>query len=129
MGFLLYLIPAHRMDVLWMDNYQTEEHIDDSDDTWKSFQHLLLHCQGQVKEKLPEKKEKIEGSNMKQDEETGNKKEEKTSILDRYKQLTCFGVILETHKRVIYIISYVMAITLDIYAFLLLDIHANSFEL
>ena len=80
MGFLLYLIPADRRDVLWLDNYHTEEHIDDSDDTWKSFQHLPLNCKGHVKKKLPEKKENIEGSNMKQDEETDNKEEDKTSI-------------------------------------------------
>merc|ERR1711873_30680 len=55
MGFLLYLIPADRRDVLWLDYYHTEEHIDDSDDTWKSFQHLLLNCKGHVKKKLPEK--------------------------------------------------------------------------
>ena len=126
MGFLLYLIPADRRDVLWLDNYHTEEHIDDSDDTWKSFQHLLLNCKGHVKKKLPEKKENIEGTNMKQDEETDNKDEDKTSILDRY--FTCFGVILEIQKRVIYIISYAIAITMDIYTFLHLDIHANSFE-
>ena len=37
MGFLLYLIPAHRKDILWLNNYQTEQHIDDNDDRWKSF--------------------------------------------------------------------------------------------
>ena len=94
---------------MWLNNYQTEEHIDDNDDRWKSFQH-----QEQIKEKLPGKNNKIEESNMKQNKETENKEKNKTNIFDRYKQLTCCGVIIETQKNIIYIISYIITITLDI---------------
>ena len=48
-GYLLYLMPAHLRDTPWLENYQTDHHIDDNDDRWKS---LNTHCRS-----LSEKKE------------------------------------------------------------------------
>ena len=125
-GYLLHLIPAKWRNVPWLDNYQTAKHIDDKDDKWKSFYDLALHRTmkrqlelDSVSSQVPLKPDQTESPS------SCSKSEEK---LQTYKKLTSFGYILETLKRAIYFVAYVISITMNIYVFLLIDLKPHSFE-
>ena len=46
LGYVISLVPANWRGVPWLDNKQTEKHIDDKDDKWKSFRDLALLKRG-----------------------------------------------------------------------------------
>ena len=125
-GYLLHLIPAKWRNVPWLDNYQTAKHIDDKDDKWKSFYDLALHRTmkrqlelDSISSQVPLKHDQTESPS------SCSKPEEK---IQAYKKLTSCGYVLETQKRIIYFVSYVISITMNIYVFLLIDLKPHSFE-
>jgi hypothetical protein len=116
-GFILYLIPSDWRDILWLDNYETDDHIDDKDDRWKSFRHLAVFRRENPKIKESEERTPI-----------SHPRYENEASLHTYKELTFYGKILETQKRVVYFVSYVLAITMNLYTLLLIDLRTDSFE-
>ena len=108
-------------DVPWLDDILTDKHIDDKGDSWKSTKEIL----GQIANSdvlmptnsLPPTK--CEKENL-----------EKKELFYKttYKQLTCFGYIVESLKKIIYFISYVCAIAMNLRAILLMELSIYSFE-
>ena len=125
-GYLLHLIPAKWRNVPWLDNYQTAKHIDDKDDKWKSFYELALHRTMKRQLELDSVSSQVPlKPNQTESPSSCSKSEEK---IQTYKKLTSCGYVLETQKRVIYFVAYVISITMNIYVFLLIDLKPHSFE-
>jgi hypothetical protein len=135
LGFMLSLIPANWGNVPWLDNRQTDQHIDDKDDKWKSFRELAIH------ERKPRMTDQDGPMSFMRRTTTAWKnlpkslKKRPKSLKERfvpktYKELTWFGFILETLKRCIYCMSYVFSITMDLYTLMLMlsNPPADTFE-
>ena len=137
LGYILFLIPADWRDVPWLDNYQTDKHIDDKDDRWKSFKDLALYKRSRREEELESVSSVLPLKHGAENEEPSSfstisgevsKNSVKTKVLHSYKELTCFGFMLETQKRVVYFVAYVLSITMNLYTLLLIDLKPESFE-
>eukprot|EP00092_Neocalanus_flemingeri_P001559 GFUD01001661.1.p1 GENE.GFUD01001661.1~~GFUD01001661.1.p1 ORF type:complete len:1153 (-),score=202.90 GFUD01001661.1:50-3508(-) len=120
-GYALHLIPASWRDVPWLDNILTDKHIDDKGDRWKSTKDILGHIGNS------DDLTSIDSSSPKKCSK-GNLEKKELFYKTTYKQLTCFGYILESLKKITYFISYVCAIAMNLRAILLMELSIHSFE-
>ena len=123
LGYVISLVPANWRGVPWLDNKQTEKHIDDKDDKWKSFRDLALLKRG-VCPVQPLRLDKSVKAVMSRTSVAWNSllqnlDREKPSEEDMkgYKELTRFGFAIECCKRVVYLLSYAFGMFLNLYSF------------
>ena len=90
------------LDVPWLDNLMDKDHVDDKGDLWKSTKQII--CQ------------------------TGRPYDRCSIRTSSYKQLTCFGYIVESLKKIVYFLSYVSAISINLRAIFLMELSIDSFE-
>jgi len=118
MGYALHLIPARWRDVPWLDNTMTLKHIDDKGDCWMSRGEFLSDIG------ISEDLNSISSVSPSKSEKEKKERFYKTA----YKQLTCFGYIFESLKKLVYFASYVCAIAMNLRAILLMELSIYSFE-
>ena len=123
LSYLISLVPANWRGVPWLDNKQTDEHIDDKGDKWKSFRDLALHKRG-LSPFQPLRHEKTVKAMKRRTTVAWNSllhnlDREKPSEEDMkgYKELTRFGFAIECCKRVVYLLSYAFGMFMNLYAF------------
>ena len=99
----------------WLDNSLTPGHVDDKGDVWHSSQEIwsgILSTQELVStSSSPEKK-----------------KERKAGARKSYQQFTVLGYVLESLKKLVYFVSYVIALAMNLRACLLMELSLASFE-
>ena len=99
----------------WLDNSLTPGHVDDKGDMWHSSQEIwsgILSTQELVSTtSSPEKK-----------------KERKAGARKSYQQFTVLGYVLESLKKLVYFSSYVIAVSMNLRAVLLMELSIESFE-
>ena len=99
----------------WLDNSLTPGHVDDKGDVWHSSQEIwsgILSTQELVSAaSSPEKK-----------------KEKRKGVRKSYQQFTILGYVLESLKKLLYFSSYVMAVSMNLRAVLLMELSIESFE-
>ena len=126
LSYIISLIPAKWRGVPWLDNKQTEEHIDDKGDKWKSFRDLTLHKRGLCPVEPLRREKNMRAvmcrSTVAWNALLQNLDREKPSEEDMkgYKELTRFGFAIECCKRVVYLLSYAFGMVMNLYAFTIL---------
>ena len=118
-GVLLSLIPAPWRDCPWLDNTITDFHVDDKGDIWRSSTDIWLqlsHVNGLVSlSSTPQ-------TNISQTALLGR------TNLKTYQRFTFLGHVLEGLKKIVYFVSYVTAITMNLRAVILMELDIRSFE-
>ena len=127
-GFILYLIPADWRDVPWLDDKPTEKHIDDKDDRWKAFRDLALVRHQKRELELDSVSSTVPLKPGMEEDLPISLESNGPELTYTYKHLTCFGFVLETQKRVVYFVAYIVSITMNLYTLLLIDLKTDSFE-
>ena len=118
-GFFLHLMPANWTNLPWLDNYQTPFHIDDKGDRWRTYKDLIIKQRNAAEGNFDELKDEsiISYDIFLKSSEKGQ----------TYKQLTGFGFILETSKRLVFSIAFLFSISMNIYTFFSIG-RSHSFE-
>ena len=101
--------------VPWLDNTMTDIHVDDKGDIWKSSEDIW--CQILSAQDL-----------VSQSSSTMKSVSKNIVIRKRYQQFTILGYVLECLKKLIYFLSYVIAIAMNLRAILLMELSVTSFE-
>ena len=121
LGVLLSLIPARWRDCPWLDNTITDFHVDDKGDIWRSSNDIWLELSN-LKELSVLSTEYP--STVSQAALLGEKRGGEKS----YQRFTFLGHVLEALKKIVYFVSYVTAITMNLRAVLLMELDIRSFE-
>ena len=118
-GILLSLIPAPWRDCPWLDNTITDFHVDDKGDIWRSSTDIWLqlsHVNGLASLSSTSQ------TNISQTALLGR------TNLKTYQRFTFLGHVLEGLKKIVYFVSYVTAITMNLRAVILMELDIRSFE-
>ena len=129
LSYVISLVPANWRGVPWLDNKQTDDHIDDKDDKWKSFRDLVLLKRGLYPVQHRRRREKTVKAVMDRTSvawrtlrhNLDRAKHSEEEDMKGYKELTRFGFVIECCKRVVYLASYAFGMFMNLYSLTILN--------
>ena len=110
-GVLLSLIPARLRDCPWLDNTITDSHVDDKGDIWRSSSYIASLSLEDT-------------STVSQAVLLGGKRDGEKS----YQRFALLGQVLKVLKKIVYFVSFVTAITMNLNVVQLMELDIRSFE-
>ena len=118
-GILLSLIPSRWRDCPWLDNSLTDFHVDDKGDIWRSSSDIWLQLSPLkgLASLSPAPQNTVSQTALL------GQRSQKT-----YQRFTFLGHIIEGLKKIVYFVSYVTAITMNLRAVILMELDIRSFE-